>query len=377
MGHEVFLWDMAEPFTSRERLCAWLNETSCKQSVWLICFNFIGLSGETQFLSSQKEEETIWEEYGIPWLTILVDHPMYYRTQLLLWEKAGRTQMGRVACVDRGHVRFLEEFYPSYEGSFFLPLAGTALSKEVDLAQDISEGTRDIEVLFAGNYVALSDLMAHTSGMDEETKAYVFSMIEELIAHPSRSIDEVALEYLRRDFLDATREEILEMLWTLTFVDLYVRSYFRREIICALAEAGICVHIIGKDWEKAECKNPNNLILHGQLDSLGCLRLMRRARLSLNIMPWFKEGAHDRIFNGMLQQCVVLTDSSCYLDEFLLDGKNVGIFSLEDWEEIPRRIRELLADEKRACIIAREGYCLAKEGHTWTHRASTILEKLL
>ena len=40
---------------------------------------------------------------------------------------------------------------------------------------------------------------------------------------------------------------------------------------------------------------------------------MNDAKIVLNTMTWFKAGAHDQIFNGMLAKAVVVTDDSTYL----------------------------------------------------------------
>ena len=50
---------------------------------------------------------------------------------------------------------------------------------------------------------------------------------------------------------------------------------------------------------------------------------MRDARIALNVMPWFKDGAHDRVFTAMLQGTAALTDDSRYLREECRDGENI------------------------------------------------------
>jgi spore maturation protein CgeB len=91
-------------------------------------------------------------------------------------------------------------------------------------------------------------------------------------------------------------------------------------------------------------------------------------------MPWFKDGAHDRIFNAMLQGCAVVTDSSRYLDEILTDGENAILYSLEERENLPEIIREKLRSPARLSDIASQGYCTAQGAHTWAHRAEYILK---
>ena len=147
--------------------------------------------------------------------------------------------------------------------------------------------------------------------------------------------------------------------------------YFRRELVCSLAEAGMKVTVLGKDWELSGCRKPENLILMGQVDSLTCLEFMQRAKVSFNVMPWFKEGAHDRIFNSMLSGCVTVTDSSLYLDEILHEHVDFVKYSLKEREKMPEMVRKLLQDEKQSRELAQAGYDLA-QAHTWEKRAEML-----
>ena len=89
-------------------------------------------------------------------------------------------------------------------------------------------------------------------------------------------------------------------------------------------------------------------------------------------MPWFKDGAHDRVFNTLLNGAVLLSDDSIYLREILRDGENCILYSLEDIEQMPERVKELLSDEERMQRMADIGYEMAKKAHTWAHRADFL-----
>lgn len=101
---------------------------------------------------------------------------------------------------------------------------------------------------------------------------------------------------------------------------------------------------------------------------------MCQTKISLNVMPWFKDGAHDRIFNTMLNGAVCLTDSSIYLDGILHDNEDCAIYSLEQMEKLPEIVSSLLADHDLMQRIADGGDRLALAGHTWAHRARVLHE---
>lgn len=92
----------------------------------------------------------------------------------------------------------------------------------------------------------------------------------------------------------------------------------------------------------------------------------------MNVMPWFKDGAHDRVFNTLLNGALLLSDDSIYLREILKDGGNCILYNLENIEQMPERIKALLADEEKMQRMIDKGYEMARSAHTWAHRADFL-----
>lgn len=355
-GFQTWFWDMKSPLDSREAFEAFKND----KTTLLLTFNFIGLSKESQF---QWGQTSLWEQYGIQICCIMVDHPMYYHRLLA----SGMNNLTLI-CIDRDHQAFTEHFYPGYGKVHFLPGRHHAPGENLPFSK------REIDVIFAGNYVPPENLMPHISHMDAESRDFYFDIIRELTQCPDTPMEQELIARLTKEFPQITREETLSCLHSMIFIDLYVRSYFRREIICSLAEHGIQVTVIGKDWDKAGCQCPENIISIGQQDSLTCLEYMKHAKLSVNIMPWFKNGAHDRIFNGMLQGCAVVSDTSVYLDEIIQDKKDYVKFHLSNYTKISQKVSYLLTHPDEAEAIAASGRQNALKHHTWENRAQRLRE---
>ena len=161
------------------------------------------------------------------------------------------------------------------------------------------------------------------------------------------------------------------------FIDLYVRHYFRGEVVKTLVDSGLKVHCFGAGWDHLDCRHPENIVNGNVLDSLGCLQQISRSRISLNVMPWFKDGAHDRVFNSMLNGAVCVSDGSKYMDEILRDGKDYIKYDLDRLAELPEKIRELLVDRDRWEDIVKNGYNKAVNGHTWADRARFLHAEIL
>lgn len=363
LGHEIFIFDLSKPWSSTQKFFGSFFE---KGNTVLINFNFHGMSGEDYFLD--ENGRSMWDALQIPSYNIVVDHPMYYHHFL---EKVPSNY--HHISIDRNHEKYMRRFFPEIENGPFLPLAGTQLYKD---RSNVPISHRRYDVVMVGNYCIPQTFEKYITRIDEEYTAFYYGMIDELFAKPWRTVEEVAQEHLLREIGEVPEEELKKAMASLTFIDLYVRYTFRGRAVQELADAGIKVHVFGDGWDRLECKHPENLILMNNLDSEGCLKKLRQTKLSLNVMPWFKDGAHDRIFNTMLNGAVCLTDSSIYLDDILEDQKNSAIYSLSEMEKLPEIAGALLEDVDKMQSIADSGYQLAQEGHTWAHRAG-VLHKLV
>ena len=97
----------------------------------------------------------------------------------------------------------------------------------------------------------------------------------------------------------------------------------------------------------------------------------------MNVMPWFKDGAHDRVFNSMLNGAVCVSDGSRYMDEILEDGKDYIKYDLAALTELPGKIEELLVNRDQWERIVASGYKKAADGHTWADRARFLHSEIL
>lgn len=358
LGHETFIYDLGRAWSSTEKFFRFFE----KGNTVLINFNFHGMSGEEYFLD--ENGTMMWDALDIPSYNIVVDHPMYYHHFL---EKVPRNY--HHISIDRNHEKYMRRFFPEIACSPFLPLAGTELYPN---KSNVPIAYRKYDVMMVGNYCVPQTFEKYITRIDDEYTAFYYGMIDDLLANPWKTVEEVAEAHLKEELEEVPEDELKKVMAALTFIDLYVRYTVRGRAVQELADAGIKVHIFGDGWDLLTCKHEENLILMNNLDSVGCLKKLCQTKISLNVMPWFKDGAHDRIFNTMLNGAVCLTDSSVYLDSILHDGVDSCIYSLENMKCLPEIAAGLLADPDRMQRIADEGYNLAKAGHTWAHRAEQL-----
>lgn len=386
-GYDVYFIDYDALYESLHGL----PKFAVKGRTALLTFNYIGLGEEEIF--RDEAGRFIWEAYDMVYLNILVDHPLYYHKRLVdaLWRMT-------LFCVDREHVSYIKRFYPGLKVKF-LPLAGnvrldrdccTPINKWVrgnpEQVYDciwnyekklIPYPERRYDVVFTANYVPIEQLEQRFSALDEEYAAFYRGIADDLIGNPTQSVDVVMERHIRDELGEVPDGDIRAAMSGMLFLDLLVRTYFRGEIIRKLAEQDIKVHVFGADWDLLPCKKPQNIIKNsGQVSSAACVDAVRNAKISLNIMPWFKDGAHDRIFTAMLQKTVSFTDDSRYLRKEFADGEDIVYFSLEDRRYLPDIIQMLLRDETNAMRIAENGYRQAIAKHTWRERTRELIKEL-
>lgn len=387
LGYDIYFVDYDELYES----VSGLHKFAVKERTALLTFNYIGLGDEEIF--KDERGHFIWECYGMQYLNILVDHPLYFHTKL----KSDLPRM-TVFCVDKEHVEYIRRFYPELKVKF-LPLAGNVrLGKTAyqtgahprDAAAEawydavwnyekelIPYEKRKYDFVFTANYVPIEQLECRFSDLDAEYAAFYRGILDDLTANPAQSVDTVMERHICGELGAVSDCELVAAMAAMPFCDLYVRTYFRAEIIKELAEADVKVHVFGADWDRLACKKPQNIVKNsGQVTSAVCVDAVRNAKLSLNIMPWFKSGAHDRVFTAMLQQTVSLTDDSRYLRREFAEGEDIVYFSLERRSNLPDVIQRLLSDESNAMRIAKNGYERAVCDHTWRARAGKLAAEI-
>lgn len=363
LGYEVFYFDQCHTYDSLSRLLAF-----CEPEVTAaVSFNFQGCSGEDYMVDVHGIN--FFEAREIPFINIVVDHPFYYHKFLPLLP-ADYTQVS----IDREHMGYLQRFFPNIKRGPFLPLAGTSLWTEETLP---GWEQRTTEVAFTGNYVPPERFEKDIARIDDEYTAFYHRIIDDFIAHPHMDMTQGITKHLWEEVEDITEEGIREIMPNMIMIDLYVRHYFRGEVVKHLADAGIRVTCFGTGWELLPCRHPENIIRGGLLDSEACLRELSHARISLNVMPWFKDGAHDRVFNSMLNGAVCFTDYSGYLQEELEDGKDVIFYKLEEMGQLAESVRALLGDRERWEKMQKCAYRTAKERHTWENRVHRLHSEIL
>lgn len=313
---------------------------------------------------SELGKELLADQHAI-YCTYLMDHPLIHALRL-----KNKYPKIFVLAPDQNHVRYIDRYLTNIWGTAFLPHAGCAGT----VIRPYME--REIDLSFMGSYILPERVRAEFSSYPEEMRQIMENAADLLIQNSELSLEEAVVFVFENYKIQLSEEEIAEILPEFRIVDRYIRSYYRDQVIRTLLDAGICVDVYGDGWEQFHGQNTDCLNVHPAISYMESLDATGNSKISLNIMPWFKDGAHDRVFTAMLCGAVCLTDGSLWLEEQLRETENVYFYSLKGLKYLPAKVRRILADSEAAAQVAGKGKKLAEERHTWAGRAEELVDYL-
>lgn len=293
--------------------------------------------------------------------TVLYDNPVFHGERL-----AGLGERSIVLSCDRIYAEFIRDNYPGIGRVGFLPLSGSQAENRKPYAE------RTIDLLFTGSYFDINHHYNAIRKLPENLQIIAENIISIMMEEPDtvlwQAMDQVFNGY--GIALDSVNR--LKTLNLFQCIDIFMRAYVRDQVMLQIVDSGIPVHIFGGGWERFQCKHPENIILH---EGYGrdSLQALADARISLNVMPWFRGGIQERNIAAMLAGAVSLTDSSSYIRDHFRDGEDIVLYSLKQPDRIPFIIQSVLNNADRGAAIAQAGYQKAIQQHTWEHRVQEML----
>lgn len=308
----------------------------------------------------------IWETLGIPSVNILLDHPFWYEELL-----HNTPQNGIVLCVDRNHMSFVNRFYPQIAMNGFLPHGGTVLGDRKSIAE------RKLDVVYAGSLYAFDAERAkgQLGKWPFDAQRICDNAIECLIADPKKTIEAELERQLLQHGIELANQELIRFISSTVYIERVVSSYYREKMVSRVAEAGVPLTIYGQGWEKCKWIRKSNAHYEGLIPAKEALRKVSECKLLLNSMPWFKDGSHERMFNGMLNGAVVVTDESKYFKECIPDDLYLSL-NLQD-DLMGEKVADLFSQKSRLQDVADAAYDFVKDSHTWEARATELHNDLL
>lgn len=296
-----------------------------------------------------------------PKLHLILDHPIWLRPQLL-----HNYSDFYVLSHDRNYVKFVEDYYGKKAVHFPIPgIENKYLTVE-----------KKYDVTFVGSMGNYKEQLQMFREMTKPDKFLANRMMlvmrKEKRLSAEQAFEQAFLQY--ETFYEA--ENKIEVFYRMRKVIYLIMDYYRYHILKTILDSGITLDVFGDFWRDSLVGNHPNLVCHPGVSVEESLAIFAQSRLSLNVMSWHKDGYTERIANIMLGKALLVTDETTYLTEHYQNDKELLMFSLDKLEELPDKMKKLLADEMLCAQMAEAGYQKTIKWHTWEKRTEELLNFL-
>lgn len=287
-----------------------------------------------------------------PFYNFILDHPLYHHTTL-----SCRLNNYYVFSVDGNHCEYIKKYYPWIKDAYQINLGA-----EHVCTSDINKKERNI--LFMGTFRKPDVYMKHILRCGIREKNDMLSMIDRIMNNEELSIED-----------SINIEPKAELLNKYYLVEMYIRNYYRKKLIDTLADNGFPLKIAGEWWEKYDKSCKKNVKIIKPVSFEKSFEIIAQSRVLADSSPFFKMGVHDRIYAGMANNTVVMTDSNKYRMNIL---DNVAeMYSINDVDDICAKADKLLNDTayyENMVYRAHEEY---KKNYTWNNVGERIIKHFL
>ena len=360
-GHDTFILDLIDPSNPSHSMNDFMTFCAQKPDA-AICFDRAGIHNDT-FIQ-------LWDSLGTVAVHILMDHPLRFHPTM-----EHTPQRYIQFCPDEEHVRYVQKYFPHIKNIEFLAHAGTPDVKPVIPYED-----KKYDILFSGTYYVPESMFSDLEKVFPKSSPMygIYMQIgSDLTAHTDKPLIQSVLDVLDANHMPLSDSAVKTIMRNMTPIDWMVRMYYRGKAVQVLVDAGLPVHVLGRGWENHPSASSDNLhILSDRIGLAETFDYMRDARINLNVMPWFKEGTHDRIFNTMLRRSICLTDPSIWINEHFQDGKDIVLYDLNRLDQLPQIAEYWLSHPDQAKELLENAYAKTAADYTWANCVDTILESL-
>ncbi len=328
-----------------------------KQITFTVGFNGPVADGDGGHLSQHT---------GVPHILWLIDPPFIFLDQL-------QYENCHIACIDESHCELIRQM--GSPRTFFLPHGTEAY-------EDSNDSDRDIDVLFLGTSFdpeAIKQSWVEKFG-PQEAKMLGYLALS-LLRDASTHFISAATKLCNCSAVDLVQGAIagIHPIEAWRQVELYARALDRLQLIRSIRS--VDVHVYGDPFSngatwKTLLAGQSNVQVHPSIAFDQVPALLRRTRIMLNSSPFFKQGAHERLFTGVACGATVLTTDTDYIQKTFQQG--CGIETYRPWTPrlIDRQVQHILSDETERRARAAHGAVLVRDQHSWLSRAREILSYL-
>lgn len=319
-------------------------------------FNTLLPVGDNRFL---------WDVINIPHWSILLD-PALYSLNLT------RSPYSMLSSVDKDDCANL--LASGFNRAFFWP---HAVERELIGS---GETNKDLDVVFLGSCYDYESLRVSWQQQNSEAINKVLDDAIDLVFSDNHtSLSEALAKAWEAGRHSSQGVDFYSLFY---YLDNYTRGRDRVELIRAIKD--VPVHVYGSLSEDNAVgvlgwapylKGNKNVTVHPPLSFAEGLKVLRRAKISLNSTPFFKNGSHERVLTALACGALSITTDTKYFRESFQDGKGVVFYQPKKWEAVNELVGMHIGNEKRRQQLVEEGAQIVANGFTWDHRVDDFLRQ--
>lgn len=351
-GHSVEVFSVKkEPPEAMERFCGMTFDAA-------VDFN-------SELPKLKMDDGTYFlDQIHAPFFDVILDHPLYHHDTLK------QTPCNfHVLCLDRSHAAYIRHNYPHIVSAELFPVTGEDIRPEQD-----EYPKKAIDLLFSGTYTSPKEvdasILAAPGFLGTLTRRLIELMQKDRTLTQEDALLALAAE---SDEGEIIRESFALHMQACFLCDSYLRASEREKLLLAVASEGLPLTLCGNSWRNSPLAGYPQVRIIDDLSFCDTFPLFYRSKITLNLLPEFKDGTHDRVYSAMLNHSLCLTDASPLLREQFTDGTDICFYDAREPEKLTKKIKELLDSPEKMEEISQAGYRNAKRNHTWDTRAASFL----
>lgn len=361
---ETFILDLNNPPANNPHSYAFFEKYIQSKVDAALCFDGFGLK-DSLFID-------LWNELHTVTVNILMDHPLRFHTTM---ERHPKKYIQ--FCCDRNHVDYVKRYFSNEVARVaFMPHAGTLPVTE----KVIPFSKRKYDILFTGTYYRPKEQWKKINQwfpQGEFMNQFYQVMAEHMYDNHTLTAEQAALDTIEQFGMQVSEQQKKTIFRCSEPLDWMMRLHQRERVVQVLAEAGFELWLLGRGWENHPSAGLLNVHrIDDRIPFAQTLPYMADAKICLNVMPWFKSGTHDRIFNTFLQHSLPLTDPSSWIEENYVPGEEIAFYHLDHLEELPAITEHFLNAEDVSQDMIEKGYEKTRKHYTWKNCVDQILSAI-
>lgn len=322
-----------------------------------MCCSFHSLTGTKKYGWNAFQDE-----FQIPFLNILSDPPTV--------ETEWMAKDSLISCVDHFDCEYFRQ--AGFNNVFFW---GHGVERELKAAE-VQE--RPYDVVYMGTSYDPDGLEQAWSKFSEQERRVISDAID-LYFNDEKIISSQAVERV----IDHLKIELPKMRKNNLFyqVGSYIRAIDRLKLIQSVKDArvyifgGACFRPPGrvKGWQEYFAGNPH-VTVHPAIPMDAAIEIMKKSKICLNSMPFFKNGTHERLFLGAACGCLMVNTDTLWVRNHF--EEDLVLYKPRQWSDVNDKINYYLAHEAERKAMAEKARERVMRYHTWDKRVEELLEAL-